>query len=1151
MLKLQVVAGRWLRAFSASAAGERLTALGLESGRSNAYYNQQLRAALERQDVRGAAQIADALHASSPAAAATAAATAGAVIWTHNYDALLFAWGQRGDVQRAVALLDEMRARGRVSARSFNTALVACSKRRDLAAATRVLAHMRAAGKTPGAFAYANVINCCATRGGNAHAARRFWAEMLRDGVEPSIEVVNCMLRVFARSSDRSLEALRFVEDAVQEFDVTPDAITLSTLTQSLLFDKNVDAAVSFLERVANMKVTKKSLCIEIGVLNAALDGCRQQEDWENASRVIHLISSQSQQQQQQHDMQADAATKRLIKLCQARNATAPPVAWSFEDPHLPISARTKRKEQLKREKQSPAHLREVFAGIIAELEDRVLGSGGEIESGDVREILERVESLKQWERVFTANSIGDIERFLELCGAAGLELGVEMMNLYLFALGTQSGPTAVDKLETALHTLNEMIAQRSVDGMSFKNVLAMCNRLGRLDAAERVLELMKQHSTVSTYAYNALLNICARKCDIGRAEAYLNELRSLELAPNQITINTMLKAYASVTKKSSDTSSSSSHLPGIEKVNSGPRYAQRALKLFQRSSRKHKIEPSAATHFSLLRTFVQEADRIATGDADSVDGDEESDALDDEDLPVQIAKLIKRICANAPANSLDTGVFNAAIDYHQRCGDVDAAFGVFNTMKERGFEPNDLTLRLLFAACSRTEQADVGLKFLHYLMDDHAYHPTLEVLNGAIELCATSGSPQDALELFHGIESSGVLQPTEDTFIHLIHAFARQGNVSEALKRTHAMQERFGFASLDAYNRVLQACAMATAPLTALDILQHMKDSEGLVPNAISYDMVLKAFAKGDRRRQGTKRKKEEVAEDEEISDDEDFEYTDDMDASEDVKEDEDYGYDGEDDDDVSDEEDKVVEPPSAPVPAEDVRRMMSELLEEMRAGGIAPSSITYTRVIAACATRGDVKGVFTFFDDMMQSDDGVSTQQQLASESSLENYLRACSRANDLERAMQLADRLKQWRLESGKRASPRVVLQLLNTYKYLGAWREAVAGLRDLETRFGVRPNALFFNLVMETCNDVTEFRLVDQIFETMQNATAYRAVSPTSESYIEAIYAAEQQEEWVRATNLFLEMQNKCAKDGIPPAQLQRIALGRYNESRLRL
>lgn len=1127
---------------------EQLVELGLEHGQSNAYYNQHLRAALDRKDVRIATQIVAALRAPSASEGSSPLEEARKpVIWTNNYDSLLFEWSQRGDVNQVLALLDEMVAFNRVSTRSFNTALVACSKKRKLKQATYVLKQMRAAGKTPGPFAFANVINCCSKGDGNVVMAVKFWDEMLNDGVEPSIEVVNCMLRVFSRASGRSHDALGFLRDAIQAFDLAPDAISVSTLVQALLQDAETGDAVDFLEELQSEQ--PKQFQVDLDVLNAVLDACRQLEDWESAARAQDLIRSQ-------HPNRENADTTRLIALCEAQDASAPSIAWTFAARNVPISARTKQKELVKKEEQSPVHLRKLFGEILRAVEN---------DSEQLSAVLRRVENRKQWERVFVANSIDDVEKFFRLCHkqlenaaastssvsvednretSESARLGVKMYNLYLFALARHA-----DKLETALHTLDKMIEMEIVDETSFNNVLVMCSRFGHLESAELVLEKMKKSSqcTPSTLSYNALLNCCALERDVTKAESYYEELKTQRLSPDVVTINTLLKTYAAMTKRASQRHQAQLQREN-EKKSIVPSYVQRALKLFQRSAWKLKIEPTAATYFSLFRTFVQEADRVAAFHGEDEDGDDDDDGLHD-----QIAPLIKRICADAPTGRLDGAVFNAAIDYFQRLGDVKACFDLFNTMKARGFKPNDTTLSLLFAACAREEQVDTGLKFLHYLMDEQDFQPTIDVLNGAIQLCASSGSPQNALELFNGIQSSGgLLQANEATFEHLVHAFGRQGDVARALEYTHMMKEQLGCASIDAYNRVLQACATASAPLEALEILQHMREHEGLVPNIVSYNMVLKAFSKVPHTRR--QEKDDDDSNDEEDDDDE---YEEEEEETGGVFDGDDV--DDEDDDDeafetVEDEHQKrknaAVDAEARRAEVEKVRQLVSKLLEEMHHNGVAPSSITYTRAIAACAMRGDTNGVLLFFDKLLHSGDASSAVAKLLSEPSLQNYLKACSRARDLDRVMNVMRLLKDWHCSSGTAISPHVILQLLNTLEDLGQWRRAVVVLRDLEATYGVRPNVVFFNRVMEMCNTAGEFAFVDQIFTTMRDAVAYR-IFPTSQSYIEAIYAAEQREEWVQATNLFMEMQNKCAKDDISAAQLQKIALGRYSEGRHKL
>lgn len=1120
---------------------ELLAALGLEANKSNAYYNKHMRAALDRRDIDTAAAIVAALHAppANDSSSSATPSTPAAVIWTQHYDALLFEWSQRGDVTRTLALLNAMIARNRVSTRSFHTALVACSKARKLQAAKTVLAQMRAADKTPGPFAYANAINCCARRDGDVAAAEQLWHDMLADGVEPSIEVVNCLARVYSRAQGRSLATLSLVQDALHVYDLTPDAITHATLVQALLHDEEIDDAVRYLHDVQTTYT--RAPRVELSVLHAVLDACRQLEDWTNAASVQQLIATYDR---------SDAVTTQLLALCDARDAAAPPIAWSFEPPFMAISTRVKRREQRKHDAQRPEQLQRAFHEIIAALQasnsqHQSCDNGAAAAAIDASAILERVSSRKQWERMLTASRIEDVTTFVRLCDDAELELSVELRNLYLHALATQpaAGLTS-ESLDTALAVLHDMIERDEADATTFNNVLALCSRLGCLETAEHVLETMKQqqHKRVglSTFSYNAVLNCCACERNVARAEELWSELRAQGLRPDCVTLNTMLKTFASTTELASQryAQQRTGSALASSAATQSPSYASRALKLFQQSTRQLRIEASAATYFSLFRTFVQETDRIASGNADGSAEDEDIEDEDDEARERrhrQITALVTRICTTAPVERLDTAVFNAALDYFQRCGDTTAAFDVFNAMTARGFEPTDLTLRLLFAACSRTEQKDIGLKFLHYLMDDHAYHPTLDVLNGAIELCATSSAPHEALELFYGIQSSSALEPNEATFVHLVHAFARQGDVAQALEYTHALEQQLGVTSLDAYNRVLQACAVKRAPMQALDVLEHMREHARVAPDAISYNMVLKAFAKGTRRvaTGGADADALDAAEEDE---------EDSLDRVEDIKED---------DEDLDDSVDDTDDEDARELKREDVRQVLMDLLAAMRRDGIAVTSITYKRLIAACAVRSDTTGVFAFADDLLQSQTRESSSLLLASDSSLANYLRACRRTGDLARTHALMDALQQWHSAHNARVSPHVVLQLLQTLDALGAWRDAVRVLRDLDCAYGVEPNAVFFTRVMRMCNAAGEFHIADQIFETMQHAAAYRSVAPSSESYIEAIFAAEQREQWVRATNLFVDMKNACARDEITPAQLQRIALGRYSEGRQRL
>lgn len=136
-----------------------------------------------------------------------------------------------------------------------------------------------------------------------------------------------------------------------------------------------------------------------------------------------------------------------------------------------------------------------------------------------------------------------------------------------------------------------------------------------------------------------------------------------------------------------------------------------------------------------------------------------------------------------------------------------------------------------------------------------------------------------------------------------------------------------------------------------------------------------------------------------------------------------------------------------------------------------------------------------------------------------------------------------LHKWHTATGQLPPVFVVTQLLDSLEKVGEWRRAVRMLPDMQAMFGIPPSIAVFNRVMQMCNHAGEHQLVAPIFATMQDASAYR-VFPDAESYIQRIYAEEQRENWVAATDLFVEMQNNCPSEEISHHQLQKIALGRY-------
>ncbi|RLN96473.1 hypothetical protein BBJ28_00000623 [Nothophytophthora sp. Chile5] len=1052
--------------------------------RSDAFYERHVTEALESDDLHGAMAIAETLHRRFPNRP---------VLAQDTYNLLLFRLSGRqralpnAHLKRILALLDAMISVGRVDTRSFHSALVACSRARHLRSAQKIMKQMRASGLKPGPFAYAGLLHGCARKRGRVTTAERYLDEMLSDGFKPNARVVNAMLRVYARASGRSQRMLALLQRVHDEFQVQADTFTTRTVVLYLLSESNPAQAVAFLQdvmRALPLTEEEPSLPLQCDVGNALLDACRQRADWQLAQDALALLKTAKEVETPTAKARRDVEDRaELENLIAKQDADSAPVVW---DP-----------------------------------EEREFGQMTRVQENTFRLALSRKQSIEH-----AAERVRRLE-----AGAAltGVDRRAAMLSL---------------KLEGKMALLDAMIRDSSANAADFNAVLSACGRQGRLEEADIVLNKMKQFAAVSpdcaptTWSYNAVLNACAVRGAVGQVEAIVNEM----LEPDHVTMNTVLKAHV-VNLTNGAGGSPHARL----------KTAMQALSFFEWCTEEQALEPDAATYFTLFRLFAEYTEERDEGSENIEEEEEEEEEDDDDEQQAELnewaVEFITSTCRDAPLAVIDVGVFNAGFDYFQRLGDVKHAFALFNVMKQRGFPPDDNTLGLLFAACARAEQAEVGLNFLNHLMGEEGYEPSLKVLNGAIRLCANSNNPHGAMELFQAIQASGTFQPTIETYEPVVHAFARVGNVADAWNFANEMEQQLGKVSVSIYNRVLQACAVAARPGPAMEILEHMRRKNGVIPDVTSYNMVLEAFVAAGKRAAWRRNQKEEEEDydgfDEDEEDDDPFH----------------EGHQGEDQADGYDTEplynrqDNFVEEASAPhdgksqhrEDAERVRVNIQSLLEEMhKSRRSQPDLLSYRRAIAACDVRDDPEGVIAIFDELLVHDkgeNGTRLKGDVVTDPCVSAYLAACLRLHETERVTQMPQLLHKWHTATGQSPSLQVLLELLDALEGVGEWRRAVRLLPNLQTLFGMPPNVLVFNRVMQICNHAGEHQLVAPIFATMQDATVYR-VFPDASSYIQMVYAEEQRENWVAATDLFVEMQKKCPSEEISPRRLQKIALGRY-------
>lgn len=660
-----------------------------------------------------------------------------------------------------------------------------------------------------------------------------------------------------------------------------------------------------------------------------------------------------------------------------------------------------------------------------------------------------------------------------------------------------------LNQLGVATKILDEMISRGLADASCFETMLAASNRCGDLDMAETVMAKMKYVGATKKFkptllCYNTILNCCAEEGDMTKAEEYFQELFGYGIHPDIVTLNTMLKVIGN----------SCNH------ENSDISYLTRstqALSLYNWCVRELEIAPDSVTHFALFRVFSLEFEH-ASGFAEM--------SQDDMHGYQDILEAVERICGEVPVDALDIGACNAAIDCFLRFNETERVHALLDVLQERSLSLSNATAKFVFASASNAGDSAIGLDFLNYAMTNNDFKPTIQVINGAIELCANTMNSRGALELFNKIETSEFLEPNEESYVNLIRALTFAGNIEAALSYARSMKDKLGVGSVVAYNRILSACSFYGQYERSLVILEEMTEEQELVPNSDTFDTIFEAFIKSGELANANNAQAEE-------------EFFDDI-----VDE---------------DEEDEAVEarPSRNLFDSENETTLVSTfvvaLLEKMSQVGVSPSSVTYSQAISACAVREDSAGSLKVFDHLVASwERGVASLDCVFDDVTLCTYIKACRDLGESQRLEDLMVILEEAQKHSEDSVLPSgPLLQLMNALEIIGGWQRALWMLRNMDIVYGVAPSVLHFNRVMEMCNAAGEFRSVNLIFLTMQNSPAYH-VDPNVDSYIQAIYAAEQLEQWTEATNLFIAMQQNCRKDEIWPSHMKKIALGRYSE-----
>ncbi|KAK9831962.1 hypothetical protein WJX81_003568 [Elliptochloris bilobata] len=193
-----------------------------------------------------------------------------------------------------------------------------------------------------------------------------------------------------------------------------------------------------------------------------------------------------------------------------------------------------------------------------------------------------------------------------------------------------------------------------------------------------------------------------------------------------------------------------------------------------------------------------------------------------------------------------DCVTFNTALKACGNAGRLDQALRVYAALISRGVRPSVTTFALLLAAAAAADSPQT-VRLVWSWLEESGLEINTACMNAYVSILVKQGQWDEARAAFRAMLSPAArCKPSICTINTILAAQLRQGQFAQV----HTVFEDLAAAGLQpsvvTYNALLAAHAQSGAWQAALDCLQRMLRTPGVVPNAETFGSVLAAMARG-----------------------------------------------------------------------------------------------------------------------------------------------------------------------------------------------------------------------------------------------------------------------------------------------------------------
>nr|GMD75207.1 pentatricopeptide repeat-containing protein At1g08070, chloroplastic [Ipomoea batatas] len=294
------------------------------------------------------------------------------------------------------------------------------------------------------------------------------------------------------------------------------------------------------------------------------------------------------------------------------------------------------------------------------------------------------------------------------------------------------SGYAQVGRYKEALALFEEMKRENvTPDVSTLLSLLSACAHLGELGLGIWVHSWIEDHGLSSNLRLiNGLIDMYAKCGDLDSAKRLFESTGERDL----ISWNVMIGGYT---------------LKGKYKE---------ALSVFRQMQRS-RVEPNDVTFLSILPACAH-LGALDLGKWIHAYIDRHQDDFKNASLWTSLINMYAK-CGNLEAaeqvfNGMETKTlasYNVIISGLAMHGDAYKALEVFAEMKEKGFEPDDITFVSVLSACSHAGMVDLGRQYFNSMIQDYNFAPKLQHYGCMIDLLGRAGLLDEAMALVQSMD--------------------------------------------------------------------------------------------------------------------------------------------------------------------------------------------------------------------------------------------------------------------------------------------------------------------------------------------------------------------------------------------------------------